>query len=151
MEAQERLHADDEVRRTRTKEAKVRARDYAFEALAEVTASDPAVARGALNAALRDIRRQTPELEDSYLLSAEIHERAKLYAQVWPTAALTPTALSKHWLRLPEEAKKLKRGGTNLSVGGPQPLPPRSSQNLAEARKLMETLWPSATKPDPSS
>ena len=122
----------------------MRERDYAFEALAEVTASDPAVARGALNAALRDIRTQTPELaelSDSYLLSAEIHERAKLYRQVFADAALTPTALSKHWLRLPEEASKLKRGGTNLHVGESSSLPPsRREENLEEARKILEKL-----------
>lgn len=123
----------------------MRERDYAFEALAEVTASDPAVARGPLNAALRDIRIQEPSLaglDDSYLLSAEIHDRAKLYAAVWPNVALTPTALSKHWKRLPEEASKLKRGGSNLHADPPSELPPMHKRNLAEAQKLMETLWP---------
>lgn len=124
-------------------------RDYAFEALAEVTASDPAVARGQLNASLKAIREQTPELEDSYLLAAEIHERAKLYRQVFAEMALTPTALAKHWLRLPEEAKKLRRGGTNLHADTSQPLPARSARNLEEARKLMETLWPSSTSTQP--
>lgn len=115
-------------------------RDYAFEALAEVTASDPAVARGQLNAALRDIRKQTPELDDSYLLSAEIHERAKMYLAVWPEVALTPTALSKHWLRLPDEFSKLKRGGVNLTAEPNSSLPPMHKRNLEEARKLMEAM-----------
>lgn len=122
----------------------MRTRDYAFEALAEVTAADPAVARGALNAALRDIRAQEPSLAavaDSYLLSAEIHDRAKMYRQVFDSAALTPTALSKHWKRVKEEATQMKRGGTNLHVGAPKPIPaPSRERNLAEAHKLMKAM-----------
>jgi hypothetical protein len=115
-----------------------RQRDYAYEALAEVTNSDPSVARGALNAALRDIRLQS-EIEDSYLLGAEVHERSKQYLAVFPDAALTPTALAKHWSRLPEEAKKLKRGGVNLHAPEPEPERPISSResNLREARKIL--------------
>ena len=121
----------------------VRERDYAYEALAEVTASDPSVARGQLNAALRDIRVQHPSLastQDSYLLGAEVHERSKQYLAVFPDAALTPTALAKHWTRLPEEAKKLKRGGANLHAPEPEPERPTTTreQNLAEARKILE-------------
>jgi hypothetical protein len=120
----------------------MRERDYAYEALAEVTSSDPSVARGQLNAALRDIRAQHPELastEDSYLLGAEVHERSKQYLAVFPGAALTPTALAKHWSRLPEEAKKLKRGGVNLHAPEPEPERPVSSRerNLEEARKIL--------------
>lgn len=122
-----------------------RTRDYAYESLADVTGSDPEVGRGQLNAALRDIRTQEPALasvENSYLLSAEIHDRAAQYKQVWPEIALTPTALAKHWTRLPEEALKLKRGGVNLHADPPSSLPPRSREGLAQARKAMETLWP---------
>jgi hypothetical protein len=116
----------------------VRERDYAFEALTEVTNSDPSVARGQLNAALRDIKAQS-EIEDSYLLGAEVHERSKQYLAVFPDAALTPTALAKHWSRLPEEAKKLKRGGVNLHVPEPELERPVSSRerNLEEARKIL--------------
>jgi hypothetical protein len=118
----------------------VRERDYAYEALAEVTGTDMTVGRGELNAALRDIREQSDTL-DSYLLADEIHEMAKLYRQVYEGAALTPTALSKHWTRLPEEAKKLKRGGTNLHVGYSSPAPPSNRErNLEEARKILEML-----------
>lgn len=121
----------------------MRERDYAYEALAEVTGSDLEVGRGPLNAALRDIRKQHPALAstaDSYLLSAEIHERAKMYAAVWPDVALTPTALAKHWTRLPEEAAKLKRGGSNLHADPPSSLPPMHERNLEEANKLMERM-----------
>jgi hypothetical protein len=112
-------------------------RDYAFEALAEVTGTDWEVGRGQLNAALRDIQKQS-ELT-GYLLGAEIHERAKMYQGVFEGAALTPTALAKHWSRLPEEAKKLKRGGVNLHAPEPELERPVSSRerNLEEARKIL--------------
>jgi tRNA threonylcarbamoyladenosine modification (KEOPS) complex Pcc1 subunit len=120
-----------------------RKRDYAYEALAEVTASDPSVARGELNAALRDIRISEPslaDLDDSYLLSAEIHERAKMYRALWPEVSLTPTALSKHWVRVKEE--RPKRTGANLSADTELPSLPvsRREQNLEEARKLLAML-----------
>ena len=79
------------------------ARDYGFEALAEVTNTDWNTGRGELNAALKSIREQVPEIEDSYLLGAEIHDRAKLYRALWPDMSLTPTALAKHWKRVVEE------------------------------------------------
>lgn len=117
----------------------MRERDYAFEALAQVTASDPSVARGALNAALRDIRKQEPELagtSDSYLLSAEIHERAKMYRAVFENTALTPTALAKHWIRVKEESKPRPR------MPNPPPLPvSKREDNLAAARAAMKELW----------
>ena len=121
----------------------MRVRDYAYEALADVTGSDPEVGRGQLNAALRDIRTQEPELasvDNSYLLSAEIHDRAQMYKQVWPEVALTPTALAKHWTRLPEEHLKLKRGGSNLHADPPSSLPPMHARNLEEVRRLQERM-----------
>ena len=116
------------------------ARDYAYEALAEVTSTDQNVGRGQLNAALRDIRHQEPDIEDSYLLGAEIHDRAKMYRQMFPEVALTPTALAKHWLRVKADAPK--RGGVNLHAGRPgSPYPPSNrEQNLAEARKVLAML-----------
>lgn len=113
-------------------------RDYAYEALAEVTSTDMETGRGQLNAALRDIRAQEPELTDSFLLSAEIHERAKMYRTVFENAALTPTALAKHWKRVHAETHKRPK------IGAPPSLPPRSVSGLEEVRKLKETLWPSA-------
>lgn len=77
-------------------------RDYAFEALAEVTNTDWNVGRGELNAALKQIREQS-EITDAYLLADEIHARAKLYRRVMGDAILTPTALAKHWARVVEE------------------------------------------------
>lgn len=134
METQERLHADYEVRRTRTKEAKVR--DYSFEALAEVTATDWNTGRGELNKALMLIKEQS-EIEDDYLLSAEIHDRAKMYRALWPEMSLTPSALAKHWERVFEETKRNRRP----SLPPPAPLPTsRREQNLEEARKLMAAM-----------
>lgn len=111
----------------------------------EVTASDPATARGQLNAALKSIREQSPEIVDSYLLGAEMHERAKLYRMVFEGAALTPPALAKHWKRLPEEAKSLRRGGTNLHADPPVALPTsRHEENRRALEELKRTLWPAA-------
>lgn len=124
----------------------MRERDYAFEALAEVTAADPAVARGELNAALRDIRKQEPDLapvSQSYLLGAEVHERAKMYRSVFPEIALTPNALAKHWTRVKEEAAK-GRAGANLHADPPSRFPPSNrEQNRAALEELKRTLWPS--------
>ena len=116
-------------------------RDYAYEALAEVTSEAQTVGRGRLNAALRDIRAQEPELTDSYLLSAEIHARAKMYTALWPEIALTPTALAKHWVRVGAESSKVR--GTNLHADPNSSPPPalsasRREQNLEQARKILE-------------
>ena len=80
-------------------------RDFAFEALAEVTSTDWNEGRGELNAALRSIKEQEPDLAlDSYLLSVEIHDRAKLYkATMGEEILLTPSALAKHWKRVKEQ------------------------------------------------
>ncbi len=116
-------------------------RDYAYEALAEVTSTDQNVGRGALNAALKQIRQQA-EIEDSYLLGAEIHDRAKMYRQAYPEIALTPNALAKHWQRVKAESRKVR--GQNLHAGGTSALPPLHAQRLAEVNKLKETLWPNS-------
>lgn len=82
-------------------------RDFAFEALAEVTNTDWTAGRGELNAALKSIRLQEPEIHDGYLLSCEIHDRAKMYEVVMGTEILlTPSALAKHWLRVKEQMPK---------------------------------------------
>jgi hypothetical protein len=109
-------------------------RNYSFEALAEVTGTDWNVGRGELNAALRDIKAQTV-IDDDYLLSCEIHARAKMYRAVFEGAALTPTALSKHWTRVFEETKPRK------PLPPPEPHPPSNRErNLEEARKILEML-----------
>jgi len=96
-------------------------RDYAYEALARVTNSDQNAARGELNAALKSIREQS-EIEDSYFLADEIHERAKMYRAVMGDALLTPTALAKHWLRVFEESKRLRATGVNRSAESRDPV-----------------------------
>lgn len=88
-------------------------RDYAFEALAEVTGTDWTTGRGELNASLKSIREEA-EIEDSYLLADVIHERAKMYREVMPDVMLTPSALAKHWKRvLDESGRKNRPQGTN--------------------------------------
>ncbi|HSC05465.1 MAG TPA: hypothetical protein VLD59_01410 [Steroidobacteraceae bacterium] len=116
-------------------ESQRQTRNYDFEAIAEVTHTDWNAGRGELNKALMLIREQS-EIEDSYLLSAEIHDRAKMYRALFPNAALTPTALAKHWLRVYEETQRRPK------LGPPPELPKsRREENLEEARKLMATLW----------
>lgn len=90
-----------------------RERDYAYEALAEVTGTDMTAGRGELNVALKTIRAQS-DIEDSYLLADEIHERAKMYGSAMPDVMLTPTALAKHWKRVALVATKVR--GTNLAA-----------------------------------
>lgn len=90
-------------------------RDYAWEALVQVTDADPNANRGELNVALKSIKEQA-EVEDSYLLADEIHDRAKLYRQVMGDVLLTPTALAKHWKRVYEESRRRSRGGSNRSA-----------------------------------
>lgn len=83
-------------------------RDYAFEALAEVTGTDWNTGRGELNAALKSIREEA-EVDDAYLLADVIHERAKMYREVMPDVLLTPSALAKHWKRVLEESGRKNR------------------------------------------
>ena len=90
-------------------------RDYAYEALAEVTSTDMTVGRGELNAALKSIRDQA-DIPDSYLLADEIHARAKMYREAMPEVMLTPSALAKHWLRVYEEAQKKPPLRTNQAA-----------------------------------
>jgi hypothetical protein len=87
-------------------------RDFAFEALCEVWGADftnlTQDQRGRVNAALRQLREVTPEL-DSFELSLVIRERAKLWASVYPEIALTPQALTAHWGSLPEKGAEAQR------------------------------------------
>ena len=79
--------------------------DLSWEALVEVTGATVASERGSLNAALAQIREASDQLTDEELAS-EVRHRAGVYRKMWPDMALTPTALSKHWERIPLEAPK---------------------------------------------
>lgn len=94
----------------------MKAREYDFEALAEVTGTDWTAGRGELNSALKSIREQSG-ISDGYLLADEIHVRAKLYREVMPDVMLTPSALAKHWLRVFEESEQRRSRGTNQHAG----------------------------------
>lgn len=76
-------------------------RDYSFEALVEVCGLTPDEItkdeRGRVNAALKQLREVHP---DDYLLADMIHDRAKLYREVYADAALTPQALAGNWSQL---------------------------------------------------
>lgn len=97
--------------------------DHGWEALVEVTNANPSEERGMLNQALAQIKAKCEGL-DSEEIGMVIRARAETYRTVWPTMALTPTALAKHWDRVTveqerkvvydgEEEKKRKKG-TNL-------------------------------------
>ena len=81
-----------------------RERDLSFEALVEVTGANISAERGALNRALMEIRSEMEDVDDPDL-AEEIRFRAAAYRRAWPTVALTPTALSKHWSRIQMEAQ----------------------------------------------
>jgi hypothetical protein len=102
-------------------------RDFAFEALAEVTNTDWTAGRGELNSALKSIRQQSPDILDGYLLSCEIHDRAKMYEVVMgKEILLTPTALAKHWLRVKEQMPKARP-----SLSPSADIPPPGAGNKA--------------------
>ena len=94
-----------------------RPRDFAYEALAEVTGTDTEAGRGELNVSLKSIREQA-QIEDSFLLSVEIHERAAAYREVMGEGILlTAPALAKHWQRVAQESARAARPkGTNLNA-----------------------------------
>lgn len=71
-----------------------RPRDEIFDALCETCRIDPkeltSSARGAVNKAVKELRRL--EVTD-----ADVRARADAYRAQYPTVALTPSALVKHW------------------------------------------------------
>jgi len=95
-------------------------RDWAFEALAEVTSTDWNEGRGELNAALKSIKEQEPDAAlDNLLLGGVIRERAALYAQAMGEGILlTPSALAKHWLRVKQQVPKSTYSGPVLNPDG---------------------------------
>ena len=92
-----------------------RPRDIPFETLAQVTGTDWTVGRGELNKALAQIKEQFAE-DDPMILALEIEERARLYRRVFEGAALTPSALAKHWTRVFEEMHRRSEQATNVST-----------------------------------
>lgn len=115
-----------------------RERDYAYEALAEVTGTNMDTGRGKLNAALKSIRLQSAET-DSYLLAAEIHERAKMYRYVMPDMLLTPTALAEHWQRVLEESRRTQ--ATNRQTVTLCPTCEGDRFVLVGSRPVVQTQW----------
>ena len=79
--------------------AKERPRDLIFEALCEATGVEAKSltksGRGSLNVALRDIRAASPDVTPQ-----ELKQRAERYQRKFSGAALTATALAKHWASL---------------------------------------------------
>ena len=77
------------------------ARDFAWDALVDVTQANPSVERGAINKALSAIREAAKmdglAEED---VPQEIRRRAAAYRRTYPQMAMTPMALAKHWFRV---------------------------------------------------
>ena len=129
-------------------------RDYAFEALADVTGTDWNTGRGIINTALKSIKEQT-EIEDSYLLADLIHDRAKMYREAMPEVILTPPALAKHWRRVLEESERKKKVvSTNraahtsgcVTCGGDRFVLVRLRPQKPTAWMLEHNIKPSATE-----
>ncbi len=100
-----------------------RERDLSFEKLAEVcgvdiTALTPTT-RGAMNAALKDIRLASPGLDDADL-AVIIDGKAATYVKVMDGALLTPTALSKHWAALDGMLAAQKRATPVTNASSPR-------------------------------
>lgn len=86
-----------------------RPRDHGFDALVEVTGANVAAERGALNAALKQIKEALGGEVEGELLGQVIRDMAERYRRLWPEMTLTATALSKHWNRiLNEEQERAK-------------------------------------------
>jgi hypothetical protein len=79
--------------------------DLSFETLVEVTSATVSSERGALNSALKQIREASPDLDDADL-AVLIRMKATQYRAAYPSVALTPTALAKHWGRVEVEQPK---------------------------------------------
>ena len=81
--------------------------DPDFDALVKVTNANVNMERGRLNITLQAIRaawQQEGGLPED--LPTEIENRANAYRALWPTMALTPTALAVHWKRVIVEGSK---------------------------------------------
>ncbi len=104
--------------------AKDRPRDLIFEALCEATGVEAKSltkpGRGALNAALRDIRAASPDVTPQ-----EVKRRAERYARKFSGAALTAPALAKHWASLGAAPVDdwTKQAVANLNRAEPPPEP----------------------------
>lgn len=127
-----------------------RERDYAYEALAEVTSTDMSAGRGELNVALKSIREQS-EIDDSYLLADEIHLRAKMYRAAMPEVMLTPTALAKHWMRVFEEAQRKPAMASNIAAAYKAcPTCDGDKFVVVSMRKPIQSQWMKEHKIEPS-
>ena len=104
--------------------AQARPRDLIFEALCEATGVEAKSltkpGRGALNAALRDIRAASPDVTPQ-----EVKRRAERYARKFSGAALTAPALAKHWASLGAAPVDdwTKQAVANLNRAEPPPEP----------------------------
>jgi len=94
---------------------RTRPRDLLWEAVLDVCGVDPA----ALTSAFRGgANRAVKELRDAGATPEQVRDRAAEYRRRFDTAALTPTALAKHWptLAAPAHLREPKRYGRGLTA-----------------------------------
>lgn len=91
------LEPEEERERTIAPASRERPRDHIFDAVVAVTGTNlpdiTKLSRGPLNVAVS-------QLKQAGATADEIHRRSRNYHARYPDAALTPTALAKHWPQL---------------------------------------------------
>ena len=114
-------------------------RDYAFEAMVEVTGADISQLtndeRGRINRALKELR---VFIEDSYVLADAIHEHAKAWKIVYPDIAITPQALTGNWSSILGKAADITKPRTTQS---PSPDVPRPGFAICETCNGDRMVW----------
>ena len=107
-----------------------RARDIVFDALCEACGWDPTAltktAARSTGVAASEIRRAFLGTPDE--LVAEIAHRRNAYVRIYPHAALTPSALAKHWAGCTEQAVRMADPSARKQFA-------RAASNDDEARK----------------
>ncbi len=104
-----------------SKPRKERPRDLLFEAIAEVCAirwTD------ATESELGELRRSHREIKGANGTPEQVRRKAEIYRRMYPGAALTPSALAKHWSRLeeaniPKTKAQIANEEFERSLGGP--------------------------------
>lgn len=124
-------------------------RDLSFEALAEETGSTISSERGALNKALKEIREASPDLDDADLATV-IRIKAGQYRKTFPTMALTPTALAKHWMRVEVEQPKPTYREEPSRRAGSCPDCDGHKMVLVAYRPARQTIWMEQKKIQPN-
>jgi len=90
-----------------------RSQDPCWEALIRATGAHPTAERVLLNVGLKAIRAACLDEGIPFEnIPSEIERRAEAYRKVFPSCAITPMALAKHWCRVLGEATRFAAGVT---------------------------------------